>query len=74
MSCKVGITANPQKKATELEKKYGKGNLRILATGLTRAQAETKEAEARAQHDCDPPDGKELDIPNASWFVYMFEH
>lgn len=74
MSCRVGITTNPYRRKQEWENKCSCfKNWEILASGLSRKQAQ--EMEDKYSDMCDThPGGREPENYSNNWSVYKFNH
>ena len=73
MACRVGMTTNPADRKSHWQNKVnGFRNWRILASGLTYDQAETREKSEAKSGGCDHGSGGQR-VSGAVWSVYKFE-
>ena len=73
MPCRVGITTDPVRRKQEWEQKGSVRNWEILASGLTKNQAQDEENRIARERGCEAYPGG-LDNGLSNWCVYYFEY
>ena len=76
MACRVGITTDPEKRKRDWEREHPSlRNWRILASGLTKKEAQNLETRLAKEQGCkNHPGGRNTDDPTKPWSVYRFEY
>ena len=80
MSCRIGITTDPDRRKKEWERELGSKmrseTWKILDSGLTKSEAQRKEDELASEKSCQAsPGGSDVGDDNEKiWSVYYFEY